>query len=114
MKRVSIRLTLMLALIAAANLCSSRAQEAASDNAAPTMNWAAGNPLKIGLLKWYQANMTTSFTVGKTRNSNPYGVAFDGANIWTANSEGTVTKLRASDGTNLGNFEVGGVPTGIA
>ena len=33
----------------------------------------------------------------------PGGVAFDGANIWVANhGDATVTKLRASDGTNLG------------
>jgi hypothetical protein len=94
---------------------STSAEEAKLDNGqAATHNWAAGNPLKIGLLKWYQANQTTSFSVGKTKNSNPYGVAFDGANIWTVNSEGTVTKLRTSDGTVLGNFEVGGLPTGIA
>jgi sugar lactone lactonase YvrE len=35
------------------------------------------------------------------------GVAFDGMNIWVANYEsGTVTKLRASDGTVLGTFNV--------
>ena len=36
-------------------------------------------------------------------------VAFDGANIWVANmaSSNTVTKLRASDGANLGTFNVG-------
>ena len=33
------------------------------------------------------------------------GMAFDGANIWVANSVGgTVTKLRASDGANLGGI----------
>ena len=88
------------------------AEQAASNDAqAPTKNWAAGNPLKIAQLKWYQANLTTSFTVGKTKNSNPYGIAFDGANMWTANAgEGTVSKLRASDGAPLGTFTVGGQP----
>jgi sugar lactone lactonase YvrE len=106
---------------AVASLIPSRAQEASAAGQAasngeqsPTTNWAAGNPLKIGLLKWYQANTTTSFVVGKTENSNPYGVAFDGANIWTANSgEGTVTKLRTSDGAVLGTFTVGGQPNGV-
>ncbi len=119
MKRIVMGISFVL-LVAAASLLPGRAQDAATAAAnqseqPPTHNWAAGNPLKIALLKWYQANSwTTTFNVGKTKNSNPYGVAFDGANIWTANSEGTVTKLRASDGANLGNFEVGGLPTGIA
>jgi hypothetical protein len=44
--------------------------------------------------------------------AQPSGVAFDGANIWVVNSNGTVTKLRASDGTNLGTFNVGASPGG--
>ena len=40
------------------------------------------NPLKVALLHWYPANTTTSFAVGST----PYGVCFDGANIWVANT----------------------------
>jgi hypothetical protein len=39
------------------------------------------NPMRVALLRWYNANQTTSFAVG----GQPYGVAFDGANIWTAN-----------------------------
>lgn len=105
MKHALMGICVSLIVVAAASLYSSRAQEAASDNAPPTVNWAAGNPLKIGLLKWYQANtVPTYFTVGKTQNSKPYGLAFDGQNIWTANSEGTVTKLRASDGAVLGQL----------
>ena len=35
-------------------------------------------------------------------------MAFDGANIWVANfCQGTVSELRASDGTLLGTFDVG-------
>jgi DNA-binding beta-propeller fold protein YncE len=38
----------------------------------------------------------------------PVDLVFDGANIWAANGlDGTVTKLRASDGANLGSFPVG-------
>src|SRR5579862_6471287 len=101
MKRIVMGILFVL-LVAAASVLPGRAQDAATAAANPseqlsTHNWAAGNPLKIALLKWYQANQTTSFIVGKTQNSNPYGVAFDGANIWTANSEGTVTKLRRSE-----------------
>src|ERR1700686_5646417 len=127
MKRVVIGIFLLLIVAATASLIPSRAQESgtASANAAepaanndaqaPTKNWAAGNPLKIALLKWYQANQVpTYFNVGKTQNSNPYGLAFDGQNIWSANSgEGTVTKLRASDGAELGTFPAGHLATGV-
>ena len=42
-------------------------------------------------------------------------MAFDGANIWVTNvGSNNVTKLRASDGTNLGTFPVGGNPPGVA
>jgi len=64
-----------------------------------------------------------SFAVG----SNPMGVAFDGANIWVVNYDsGTVTTLRASDGTCNGvanppgssvtacSFAVGNSPRGVA
>ena len=45
----------------------------------------------------------------------PTGIAFDGANIWTANfGSTTVTKLRASDGTVLGTFNTGANPTAVA
>jgi ubiquinone/menaquinone biosynthesis C-methylase UbiE len=44
-----------------------------------------------------------AFTVG----SNPVGMAFDGTSMWVANrGSTTVTKLRASDGSVLGNFTV--------
>ncbi len=47
--------------------------------------------------------------------NGPAGMAFDGANIWVANTlDGTVIKLRASDGTNLGTFPTGLNPAGIA
>jgi DNA-binding beta-propeller fold protein YncE len=52
-----------------------------------------------------------TFAVGAA----PKGVVFDGANIWVANSDdGTVTKLRASDGSNMGTFLVGSGPEGVA
>jgi YVTN family beta-propeller protein len=45
----------------------------------------------------------------------PTALAFDGANMWITSllSSGTVTKLRASDGTNLGTFSVGTAPQGL-
>lgn len=39
--------------------------------------------------------------------ANPYGVAFDGANVWVVG--GNLTKLRASDGQVLGTFATGGL-----
>jgi hypothetical protein len=114
MKRVVIGISLLLMVAATANLIPGRAQgagNATNNNAPPTKNWPAGNPLKIALLKWYQANLTTSFKVGQ----NPYGIAFDGANMWVSNNgDSTVTKLRVSDGANLGTFNVGGAPMGVA
>jgi len=63
----------------------------------------------VALLRWDRLNR--SFPVG----SFPEGVAFDGANIWVANdASNNVSKLRASDGANLGTFAVGAFPVGVA
>jgi sugar lactone lactonase YvrE len=51
-----------------------------------------------------QPNLIQTFPVG----FGPFGLAFDGANIWVSSEYSTsVTKLRASDGANLGQFPVG-------
>ena len=43
------------------------------------------------------------------------GVAFDGANIWVANTGGnTVAKLRASDGAYVSSFIAPSGPFGVA
>jgi len=40
--------------------------------------------------------------------NKPHGIAFDGENIWVANSQGaSVTKLLASDGTLLDTIPAG-------
>ena len=63
------------------------------------------NPLKIAQLKWYIAKSQTQFPVG----NQPYGMCFDGENIWVANnSDNTVSKIRASDGSSLGTFSAAG------
>jgi hypothetical protein len=68
------------------------------------------NPLKIALLKWFLFDSTAPVPVG----TQPIGVCFDGANIWTANyGDSTVTKVRASDGQVLGTFNVGANPFGV-
>ena len=44
----------------------------------------------------------------------PYAICFDGANIWVTNRYiSTVTKLRVSDGTVVGTYNVGKEPMGI-
>ena len=67
------------------------------------------NPLQVALLKW-STNTTTSFAVGTL----PSSVAFDGANIWVANSaDGTVSKLSISRGSGR-TFVVGAGALGLA
>ena len=70
------------------------------------------NPQQVALLRWYEASEAgNDFAVG----NNPFGVAFDGANIWVVNFLGaTVSKLRASDGMTLGTFATGDGPVGVA
>jgi len=64
------------------------------------------------LRRWYEATTqrSSTFTVG----FQPYGVAFDGTNIWVTNSGSvSITKLRANDGTVLGTYAVGFIPRGV-
>jgi len=87
------------------------AQEAPAPRRFSGVTSSNNNPLQIAILHWYNANLTTSFSVGL----GPEGVAFDGANIWVANQvSNNVTKLRASDGSNLGTLTVGHSPDGVA
>ena len=81
----------------------------------PSSTLATNNPLQVALLRWYPAIQTgKTYTVG----SQPWGVAFDGANIWVANTgaggPSTVTKLLASTGATVGTYTVGRYPTGVA
>src|SRR5271169_2731212 len=111
--RIVIGVSLIVVVLAMANLFVSHAQQAAgmpaprpAGSGAPPLS----NPLKVALLKWYPGNLTTGFKVGV----NPYGLAFDGANIWSANNgDNSVTKLRTSDGQVLGKFPVGNAPFGV-
>jgi hypothetical protein len=54
---------------------------------------------------------TANFFVGGAT----YGIAYDGANLWVThnNNPGTVSKVRASDGTVLATVSVGEVPQSI-
>jgi hypothetical protein len=70
------------------------------------------NSKAVALLRWYPANLTTSFNGG----NSPNGLAFDGANIRVTYSNlnvNTVTKVRASDGANLGTFNAGNFPSNL-
>jgi hypothetical protein len=110
--RIVIGLSLVVLVLAMANLFVSNAQQAIPASAQqPAGNGAPplSNPLKVALLKWYKANTApTEFAVG----AGPLGVAFDGANIWVAAGIGA-TKLRASDGAVLGMFAAGNGGAGV-
>jgi hypothetical protein len=68
------------------------------------------DPLQVALLKWAPYS-GVSLPVG----AKPTGVAFDGANIWVANENSSnVIKLRARDGADLGTFNAGTGPDGVA
>lgn len=46
---------------------------------------------------------------------SPYGVAFDGSDIWVSNNgSNPATELRASAGATLGTFNTGRYPCGLA
>lgn len=58
----------------------------------------------LGSLRWDLLKPQNTFNVG----SGPNSVAFDGTNIWVGIGGGTsITKLRASDGANLGSVNIG-------
>jgi DNA-binding beta-propeller fold protein YncE len=47
--------------------------------------------------------------------TQPYGVAFDGTNIWVANGgSNTVTKLTANTGAVVGTYSAGSVLVAVA
>jgi hypothetical protein len=73
---------------------------------------AGVNPLQVALLQWFPAYQSSAtFGVG----SRPVGIAFDGSDIWVANSNSnTVTKVMAATGTVLGTYNVGTQPQYIA
>ena len=62
---------------------------------------------RAAFLRWYRQDLPVG--------TEPYGVVFDGANIWVSNrGSDNVTKLRASDGANLGTFEAVPLPEAMA
>jgi hypothetical protein len=84
------------------------ANQSAPDTPSTLGTGAKLNPLEIAQMKWYIANSSTAFPAG----SQPYGLCFDGANIWAADfGSDTVGELRTRDGNLLGTFKVGNQPT---
>lgn len=69
----------------------------------------ANNPLRLATLGWAQANMAfPDITVGGLQ---PIGMAFDGTNMWVANSNNSsVTKINASTGVVQGTYGVAANP----
>src|SRR5215470_8455781 len=123
--RVVRRLSVSKRVAAAAILCGllsivpflARTQEQNEVEEAPQQAPLTGvttstqNPLQLAILRWYDANLTTHFSVGR----KPFGVAFAGATIWVTNKgSNTVSALGANDGGLLGTFGVGTGPQGVA
>jgi len=104
--KASIGVSLLLLVTALATLLPIHAQKTASQAAQVGAGDSApplSNPLKVALLKWYKANVVTTFPTG----TEPVAIAFDGENIWVGNNvSATVNKLRANDGAPLGSFSV--------
>jgi len=64
----------------------------------------------LALLKWWEADWGSTFDVG----DSPFGVCFDGTNIWVTNyGDDTVSKLLASDGSLVGTYATGDSPRGV-
>src|SRR6202044_3399927 len=117
MKRVMIPTCLALVIVAGTSLISSRAQATRAPGQQPSASGPppSANPLNVALPKRYPANQSTPIDgVPFDGGKQPYGVAFDGQCIWTANSgDGTVAKLRPGNGKIVGSFKVGGAPVGL-
>ena len=76
---------------------------------------ASSSPQAISLTGTGQAPGGVISIVTYTVGSNPQGIAFDGVNIWVANSgSSSVTKMLASTGATVGTYPVGLTPQGIA
>jgi hypothetical protein len=66
------------------------------------------NPLRVATLQWYSVNETgLRYAIPP---GNTVHLAFDGANMWVVSGQqlsSSITKIRASDGANLGTFSAG-------
>ena len=56
----------------------------------------------------------SEYRFNRSTGDGPHGVVFDDVNIWVTNVlDGTVTKIRVSDGGTVGTYSVGNGPRGI-
>jgi DNA-binding beta-propeller fold protein YncE len=69
-------------------------------------------PQQIAMLRWYEANQSgIEIPTDVPTGDYPIGIAFDGENIWIANTgSDRLTSLRASDGALLDTIQVGDAP----
>ena len=74
---------------------------------------SAANGNQVSKVRTSDGTVVATFTAGPP-GSWPYGIAFDGANIWVAGERGGVTKLRASDGIEIGTYPAGNGPRRLA
>ncbi|MFI5360819.1 MAG: hypothetical protein ACHQ49_02520 [Elusimicrobiota bacterium] len=74
--------------------------------------WTTFQPPQVGKI----VNATGAAVEGSpyATGPDPYGLAFDGARVWTTNSDGTASVLSAADGSPVGTYAVGSHPLGIA
>lgn len=114
MKRSVITTQATLAVLTWVGFASGQAQNSPNWPTADAATVAPTTKLaKTALQKQQPIPLKNTVAVG----NQPYGVAFDGENIWTANFAdlpGSVTKVRARDGEVLGTFPVGHQPLGVA
>jgi hypothetical protein len=67
--------------------------------------FAQANPNQVALPHWYMGNNVSIYS---TNGSQPWGMVYDGANIWVINNSTTATlaKIRPSDGVVLATFSL--------
>jgi len=77
--------------------------------------WVSNNVASGSVTKISVVGTPTVLAVYPAAQSFTVDVAFDGSNIWTVNSGSqSITKFRASDGSLLGTFPIGGNTWAIA
>lgn len=114
MKRIVIGVAVVLSVLTLAGFIVEQAQDGLI-RPAPANAATGSTPAMMSKAppqKRQPAPLKDTVPVG----SQPYGVAFDGVNVWAANFAdfpGTVTKIRARDGEVLGTFKVGQKPLGV-
>src|SRR5215472_8235047 len=95
-----------LVVVCLAGTLAGLAQEAPAGARLSGVTSSNNNPLQIAILHWYNANLTTSFSVGTT----PQGVAFDGASMGHEQRRQRRDQARGQRRLEPGNFQCGQRP----